>query len=103
MLGIADVMQTGKRALVTGAGGGVGKGIALVLATMPLRRTGTVDDTAGAVLFLVSGLSSWVTAQTVIVDGGAMVCARVEGPRDVPPLDQPQPAKRAPQPSGLTS
>ncbi len=64
---------------------------ARMLATMPLRRVGTPDDTAGAVLYLASGLSSWVTAQTLIVDGGAMVCARGEGPQDVPPLDQPRP------------
>ena len=38
----------------------------------PLGRWGQPDDTAGAVLFLVSPLSSWVTGTTVHVDGGAL-------------------------------
>ncbi len=59
---------------------------------VPLRRLGTLEDTAGAVIFLVSDLSSWVTGQTLIVDGGAMVSARVEGPHQMPPLDREPPA-----------
>ncbi|MCX2981146.1 SDR family oxidoreductase [Halieaceae bacterium IMCC14734] len=38
----------------------------------PLGRWGQPDDTAGAVLFLASPLSSWVTGTTVHVDGGAL-------------------------------
>jgi 3-oxoacyl-[acyl-carrier protein] reductase len=60
---------------------------------VPLRRLGSLDDTAGAALFLVSDLSSWITGQTFIVDGGAMVSARVEGPHHVPPLDRAPPEK----------
>lgn len=37
---------------------------------MPLARTGTVDDIAGAVSFLVSPESSWITGQLLNVDGG---------------------------------
>jgi 3-oxoacyl-[acyl-carrier protein] reductase len=58
---------------------------------VPLRRLGNLDDTAGVVLFLVSDLSSWITGQTLILDGGAMVSARVEGPHPVPPLDRDPP------------
>ena len=31
---------------------------------------GTVDDVANAVLFLASDLAGYVTAQTIVVDGG---------------------------------
>ena len=53
---------------------------------IPLRRNGTPDDTAGTVIFLCSQLSSWITGQTIIVDGGSLACARVEGPMRVVPL-----------------
>jgi 3-oxoacyl-[acyl-carrier protein] reductase len=35
-----------------------------------LRRTGTVEDIANAALFLVSKQASWITGQTLSVDGG---------------------------------
>jgi 3-oxoacyl-[acyl-carrier protein] reductase len=54
---------------------------------VPLRRLGTPDDTAGAVIFLVSDLAAWVTGQTLVVDGGSLACARVEGPLPFPALD----------------
>jgi len=53
---------------------------------IPLRRLGTPDDMAGAVVFLVSDLASWITGQTLIVDGGSLACARVEGPLPFPSL-----------------
>jgi NAD(P)-dependent dehydrogenase (short-subunit alcohol dehydrogenase family) len=53
---------------------------------IPLRRLGTPDDTAGAVVFLASGLSSWISGQTLVVDGGSLACARVEGPLPFPDL-----------------
>ena len=37
---------------------------------IPLRRLGQPDDMAGAVLFLTSDLSAYITGQTVYVDGG---------------------------------
>ncbi len=53
---------------------------------IPLRRLGTPDDMAGAVIFLCSGLASWISGQTLVVDGGALPCARVEGPLPFPSL-----------------
>ncbi|MBI3743998.1 MAG: hypothetical protein HY261_06925 [Chloroflexi bacterium] len=37
-------------------------------------------------LFLASNLASWITGQTITVDGGALACARVEGPMPVKAL-----------------
>lgn len=37
---------------------------------IPLRRIGEVEDVANAVLFLASEASSYITGQTIIVDGG---------------------------------
>ncbi len=44
--------------------------MAPVLARTPLRRVGQPSDVAGAVLFLTSGAASYITGQTVLVDGG---------------------------------
>jgi len=37
----------------------------------PLGRLGTPEEVAAAVLYLVSPLATWVTGQTLVVDGGA--------------------------------
>ncbi len=43
--------------------------------TMPTGRLGEPEDLAGAALFLASDLSSWVTGETLVVDGGALVAS----------------------------
>jgi len=46
---------------------------AQVLATMPLGRIGRPDEFAGAVLFLASSLSTFVTGEVLNVNGGAVL------------------------------
>jgi NAD(P)-dependent dehydrogenase (short-subunit alcohol dehydrogenase family) len=43
----------------------------VLVETLPLRRLGTVEDVANAALFLASSASSWMTGQTLVLDGGA--------------------------------
>jgi 3-oxoacyl-[acyl-carrier protein] reductase len=40
---------------------------------VPMRRHGTPEEVAGPILFLSSGLASYVTGQTMPVDGGALI------------------------------
>jgi 3-oxoacyl-[acyl-carrier protein] reductase len=44
-----------------------------ILATMPLKRMGSVDDMVGACLFLLSEESAWITGQILAVDGGQIM------------------------------
>jgi NAD(P)-dependent dehydrogenase (short-subunit alcohol dehydrogenase family) len=39
-------------------------------APYPLKRLGVPDDIAGAVAFLLSEQASWITGQTLVIDGG---------------------------------
>ncbi|CAN5218699.1 SDR family oxidoreductase [soil metagenome] len=48
---------------------------------LPLRRGGTPDDIANAVLYLVSDAASFVTGQILYVDGGLMAQLRSPGAR----------------------
>jgi NAD(P)-dependent dehydrogenase (short-subunit alcohol dehydrogenase family) len=41
-----------------------------LIATAAIKRPGTVDDLVGTLLYLCSDAASWVTAQTVVIDGG---------------------------------
>jgi len=44
--------------------------LAAIRVHVPLRRMGTPDDVAGAVLFLCSGMSEYITGQVIRVNGG---------------------------------
>ena len=41
-------------------------------ADRPLRRVGTPDDVADAVLFLASDMAKWITGACLVVDGGGL-------------------------------
>ena len=44
-----------------------------VAAQLPTRRLGVPADIAGAAVFLAGDAASWITGQTLVVDGGATV------------------------------
>ena len=46
---------------------------AAIAARMPLQRLGEPADIANAVVFLVSDAASWITGQTLVVDGGVLM------------------------------
>ena len=47
--------------------------VAYLTDKIPLRRPGQPDDLAGAVVFLASDASAYVTGQTLLIDGGISV------------------------------
>jgi 3-oxoacyl-[acyl-carrier protein] reductase len=63
-------------------------------AAVPLGRRGNPDDIAGGVLYLMSGLSSWVTGQVLAVDGGSSARPSFLGEDNLPVFIQ-DPAFRA--------
>ncbi|HEX4721540.1 MAG TPA: SDR family oxidoreductase [Pseudonocardiaceae bacterium] len=46
-------------------------------ASLPLGRIGEPDDIAAPALFLLGDDSAWITGQTLVVDGGAMIRSTV--------------------------
>jgi NAD(P)-dependent dehydrogenase (short-subunit alcohol dehydrogenase family) len=86
----------GKTAIVTGASRGIGLAAAQALATaganvvltsrkqesadeaaaqelaaaIALNRIGESDDVAAAIVFLASDAASWITGETMVIDGG---------------------------------
>ena len=63
-----DGERSGVVAICSGIGAEQGR--RATEAVIPLGRLGQPDDLVGAVLFLASDESSWVTGSTVTVDGG---------------------------------
>jgi 3-oxoacyl-[acyl-carrier protein] reductase len=53
-------------------------------AVLPLGRRGSADDVAGAVLYLLSDLSNWVTGQGLVVDGGSSARPSFLDDQDLP-------------------
>jgi NAD(P)-dependent dehydrogenase (short-subunit alcohol dehydrogenase family) len=49
-----------------------------VAATYPLKRLGNTDDVAGTVAFLCSAEASWITGQTIVIDGGLTLTGAVQ-------------------------
>ena len=43
-----------------------------MLANTPIKRLGTSDDIAGAMLYFASPISEWVSGQTIFVNGGGV-------------------------------
>ncbi|MDH4168992.1 MAG: SDR family oxidoreductase [Acidimicrobiia bacterium] len=56
-----------------------GDGEALVAAAYPLKRLGTPEDIAGAAVYLAAESGSWITGQTIVLDGGGLVRFRDAG------------------------
>jgi NAD(P)-dependent dehydrogenase (short-subunit alcohol dehydrogenase family) len=48
-----------------------------VSAAYPLKRLGVPEDIAGAVAFLLSDQASWITGQTLVLDGGVTLTGGV--------------------------
>lgn len=50
-----------------------------VAGVTPLRRIGEPADIGGAVAFLASDRASWITGTTLVIDGGQLLAAGVDG------------------------
>jgi NAD(P)-dependent dehydrogenase (short-subunit alcohol dehydrogenase family) len=53
---------------------------------IPLGRMGTADDVADVMVFLVSGASSFLTGQNIVLDGGVSLQAHESLVRRLSPL-----------------
>ena len=47
-------------------------------ASIPLGRLGSIEDIANAALFLASDEAGYITAQTLVIDGGQTVPESLE-------------------------
>jgi 3-oxoacyl-[acyl-carrier protein] reductase len=51
----------------------IGSGRKKILSAIPIERAGTAEEIAGAILFLASGLSTFITGEILNVNGGAVL------------------------------
>jgi enoyl-[acyl-carrier protein] reductase III len=68
-----------------GLGRDLREALAELAAATPVRRLGTVEDVAGFVAYLASDAASFLTGQTVVLDGGLTIVSplqRLVRPRD---------------------
>ena len=62
---------------------------------IPLGRRGSVAEVASAVMYLLVDLSSYITGQNVVVDGGLSLRAPHDGPRhNIPEFLESEPARQ---------
>jgi NAD(P)-dependent dehydrogenase (short-subunit alcohol dehydrogenase family) len=62
-------IETGMLARFTGDAAGM----ADMIASVPLKRAGTADEIAQAILFVASDNASFLTGQALVVDGGQTI------------------------------
>lgn len=61
-----------------GLGVGYEDAVARLVTATPVRRVGTVEDVSGLVVFLASDAASFITGQTIVVDGGLSIVSPME-------------------------
>jgi 3-oxoacyl-[acyl-carrier protein] reductase len=54
-----------------------------LVSVFPMQRLGTPQDIASTAVFLLSDEASWITGQTIVVDGGRLL-NRDEAVRFIP-------------------
>lgn len=62
-----------------------------MMATVPMHRRGTTDEIGKAALFFLSDLSSYVSGQTLAVDGGFTAVGPIDYTANLPLVDVSQP------------
>ena len=64
-------------------GSGPGSGLHTMAASIPLKRLGNVADIGNAALFFASDEASYITGQTIIVDGGQIIPESLEAIEEI--------------------